>query len=487
MTPQNLAVHGTVRYVVLVVLVACLGCQKGANSTALVQKPKSEAPTTQAEPSSEEASRPTAATTKGEDWPGFLGPRRDSTSIETGIVTNWNESPPKIVWQFPLHEGYGIGSVADGRYYQLDAQRGTMSLYCLDAKTGKELWKFSYDFQYRDLLGYDAGPRCSPVVHGGRVFLYGVAGELHCLDAKTGAKLWRVDVNEKYGVVQNFFGVGSTPVVYGDLLLVMVGGSPEESSRLPPGALDRVQPNGSAVVAFDQKTGEEVYRLGDDLASYASMTWAKVGDRDYGLAFCREGLLAFDPATGTEDFHVPWRARILESVNAANPVVVGDEVLITETYGPGSAWISLDESDRFGEIVRQDDPDSREKSLQCHWNTPIYVDGYVYGSSGRHESNAELRCVDWKTMEVKWSEPGLTRSSLLLIDGHFVCLTEIGELLLFRPNPTKFDLVAQWTPTDSETGRRLLRTPAWSAPIVSHGLMYVRAADRMLCVEIIPR
>jgi hypothetical protein len=90
-------------------------------------------------------------------------------------------------------------------------------------------------------------------------------------------------------------------------------------------------------------------------------------------------------------------------------------------------------------------------------------------------------------MEVKWSEPGLTRSSLLLIDGHFVCLTEIGELLLFRPDPTKFDPVAQWTPTDPETGRRLLRTPAWSAPIVSHGLMYVRGADRMLCVEIIPR
>ena len=177
---------------------------------------------------------------------------------------------------------------------------------------------------------------------------------------------------------------------------------------------------------------------------------------------------------------------MLESVNAANPVVVGDEVLITETYGPGSAWISLDESARFGQIVRQDDPESREKSLQCHWNTPIYVDGYVYGSSGRHESNAELRCVDWKTGEVMWSEPGLTRSSLLLIDGHFVCLTEIGELLLFRPNPEKFDLVARWTPTDPDTGRRLLSTPAWSAPIVSHGLMYVRGQDRMLCVELIP-
>lgn len=463
------------------VVLACPGCRETAVEPGLAQDSSAD------ESTSETIEQPTGDRTTGEDWPCFLGPRRDSTSSETGIVTNWEESPPKILWQFPLHEGYGIGSTSDGRYYQLDAERGTMTLYCLDAATGKEQWKFSYEFEYSDLLGYDSGPRCSPVIHDGRVFIYGVEGNLHALDAKSGEKLWRVDVNEKYGVVQNFFGVGSTPVVYDDLLLVMVGGSPGEPDFPSMAAVAEARPNGSAVVAFDQKTGEEVYRVGDDLASYAAMAWAKAGERDFGLAFCREGLLAFDPKAGTEDFHVPWRARTLESVNAANPVVVGKEVLITETYGPGSAWISLDEADRFGEIVRQDDPDSRDRSLQCHWNTPVYVDGYVYGSSGRHESNAELRCVDWKTKEVKWSVPDLTRSSLLLVDGHFVCLTEIGELLLFRPNTEKFDLVARWTPTDPIGGRPLLRMPAWSAPILSHGLLYVRGADRVLCVELIPQ
>ena len=178
----------------------------------------------------------------------------------------------------------------------------------------------------------------------------------------------------------------------------------------------------------------------------------------------RSGLVGFEPATGKVDFHFPWRAKILESVNASTSVVVGDEVFISETYGPGSALLQVESGG--SRVVWRDEDRRREKAMQTHWNTAVYHDGFLYGSSGRHESNAELRCVEWKTGEVKWSQPGLSRCSLLYVDGHLVCLGEDGVLRLLRADPEKFDVVETLLLEAKEgvnffTGRRpqLLKPP----------------------------
>src|SRR5207247_1859856 len=133
---------------------------------------------------------------------------------------------------------------------------------------------------------------------------------------------------------------GSTPVIEGNLLICQVGGS-------PPGSTSRdlfeqtLKPNGTGVVAFNKLTGKVVYKFADDLASYASPVLASIHNRRYCFIFAREGLLAFDPATGKQDFHFPWRSPDVESVNASNPVVVGDQVFISETYGPGAALLKI--------------------------------------------------------------------------------------------------------------------------------------------------
>src|SRR5262249_30497888 len=163
------------------------------------------------------------------------------------------------------------------------------------------------------------------------------------------------------------------------------------------------------------------------------------GKRRWCFLFARGGLLALEPSTGKVDFHYPWRAKDFESVNASNPVVVGNRVLLTEGYGAGSALLE----GRPGgyKVVWTDAGKGRRKSLECHWMTPIQVGGYVYGSSGRHPRDAELRCVELATGKVMWREPGLTRCSLLLVDNHFVCLGEEGTLRLLRVNPKKYDEV----------------------------------------------
>ncbi len=420
----------------------------------------------------------------GSDWPTFLGPTGDGRSAEVGVLTNWPKEGPPVAWHRELGTSYGIGSIQAGKLYQADRLADDVQLTCLDAGTGAELWRFEYPSDYQDMYGYNGGPRCSPVLDDDRVYLYGAGGKLHCVNATDGRLVWQVNTAERFGVIQNFFGVGSTPVVEGRLLLVMVGGSPTEDSQKYRGRLDQVHPNGSGVVALDKMTGEVVYQTGDELASYASLKLATIAGRRWCLALARGGLFGFDPATGKIDFHYPWRAKTLESVNASTPVVVGDQVFISETYGPGSSLLRV-RPGGFDEIWR-DPLRSRERAMQTHWNTPIYHEGYLYGCSGRHTHNALLRCIEWKTGKVMWSVPDLTRTSLLYVDGHFVCLGEYGQLFLFKANPTEFEIVAI-VPEGAlrdEDGRPLLDYPCWAAPILSNRHLYIRGKSHLACLDL---
>jgi len=436
--------------------------------------------------------KPAPATAEpGSDWPIFLGPTGDSKSSERGILTKWPEAGPPLVWQLPLGTGYCMPTISAGRLFQFDRLGDKARLRCLNPKTAELLWKFEYLSEFEDLYGYDNGPRSSAIVDGERVYLFGAEGMLHCLNVADGANIWQVDTAKQFGVIQNFFGVGSTPVVEGDLLIVPVGGSPAENRSLPPGRLDLVEGNGSGVVAFDKRTGEVKYKITDELASYASPTLATINGRRWCFVFARGGLVGFDPTNGKVDFQFPWRAPILESVNASNPVVVDDLVFISDTYGPGGALLRVAPGD--AEVVWSDAKKRRDKSLQTHWNTPVYHEGYLYASSGRHTENAELRCVEFKTGRVMWSQPDLTRASLLYVDGHFVCLSEDGTLRLLRATADKYDPVAEVVLHD-KAGKdafglsppRLLKYPAWAAPILSHGLLYLRGVDRLVCLQLIP-
>ncbi len=425
--------------------------------------------------------------TAGEDWPRFLGPTGDNKSAERGILTRWPAAGLPIVWQLTLGTGYGSPVTSQGRLFQFDFDRQTnhARLRSLESETGNLIWTFDYPTDYQDQYGYDNGPRASPVVDGDRVYIFGAEGMLHCLAVADGKPLWKVDTSAEFGVVQNFFGVGSTPTVFGDLLLVQVGGSTAESHQGPVGQL---VPNGTAIVAFDKRTGAVKYKTGDELASYASPVLATIDGRPWCFLFARGGLLAFNPENGKLDFHFPWRAPILESVNASNPVVVGNQVFISETYGPGSALVKV----RPGgyDLIWSDAQRRRDKALQTHWNTPIYHEGTLYGSSGRHEPNAELRAIDWATGKMLWQEPDLTRSTLLYADGHFICLTERGAILLLKADPQKFAEVARMVPVDPAGPfgpSPLLKYPAWAPPVLSHGLLYVRGEGRLLCLELIPQ
>ncbi|MBY0528344.1 MAG: PQQ-like beta-propeller repeat protein [Gemmataceae bacterium] len=411
------------------------------------------------------------------DWPGFLGPFGNGTSSEK-LKAPWPNEGLRLVWQAPIGEGYGGPVISRGKLFLFDRIQNQARLRCMESTTGKPLWQFEYPSQYEDNYGYEGGPRCCPVVDNDRVYIFGAEGMLHCVRAEDGKEVWKRDTQKEFNVRQNFFGVASTPVVEGDLLIVPVGGSPAGSEDKSFGELTG---NGSGIVAFDKRTGAIRWKATDELASCASPTLATIDGRRWCFVLARGGLVGLDPANGKIDFHFPWRAKDLESVNASNPVVVGDHVFITECYGPGSALLKVKPGSY--EEVWTDAAKGRDKAMQCHWNTPIYCDGYVYGSSGRDSSSAQLRCVELSTGKVMWSVRGLSRASLLMVDGHFICLGEYGELVLLKVNPQRYEEVSRMELGHRAKPKGLLTHPCWAAPVLSHGLLYLRGKGRLLCLE----
>jgi len=415
------------------------------------------------------------------DWSDFLGPERNGKSQEKIEIAPWRNTGPPVVWHKKIGTSYGAPTIADGRLF-IFARHGDMArLTCMESDTGTELWRFEYPTDYEDMYGYNNGPRSCPVVDGERVYIFGVQGKLHCLNIADGHLLWKVDTAARYNVVQNFFGTASTPIVEEHLLIAQIGGSPPGTPKNIWASNGNPPSNGTGIVAFNKLTGEVVYEISDELASYASPIMATIDGRRWGFMFARGGLVGFEPATGNLDFYYPWRCPKIESVNASSPVVADDHVFISESYEVGSSVLQVYPGGY--KVVWKDSSRSRNQSLRLHWNTAIHHEGYLYACSNRHASGAELRCVELKTGKVVWGQRVDERASLLWVNDYFIYLGEYGHLMLLKCTPEKMEIISEAVPRD-ENGRQFIEYPAWSAPALSNGLLYIRGKDRLVCLDL---
>ncbi|TWU32887.1 outer membrane protein assembly factor BamB family protein [Novipirellula artificiosorum] len=427
------------------------------------------------------------ATPPPESWPRLLGRGFDGTAA-TDKSFDWDAKPQRI-WSLDLGDGYGLGAVWGDAYYQSDAETTSEGvkerLRCIHLLTGKVLWQDARPLAYRDLYGYEAGPRSTPAVDADFVFTYGVAGELVCRDRMTHQVVWSVDTVTTYGVVQNFFGVGSSPLLLDDNVVVMVGGSPVEDQHIAPGWLDRVSANGSLLVAFDRKTGKERWKCGDDLASYSSPRTIRLSDRNHVLVLGRDSLWCVDAGTGTVAWSHPHRADLLESVNAMSPVVSGDHVFISECYQIGSVLLKVS-SESAKRVWKDPQANRRKQAMRCHWATPVLYDGFLYGCSGRNAPDSDFRCVEWMTGNVRWSDSSRTRSSVTRVGEFLMVLEEGGGMQVIRANPDAFELVADWDLGAVDFQTSPLKYPCWAAPIVVGDKMIVRGDDQVVCFQLTP-
>lgn len=418
-------------------------------------------------------------------WPRLLGNQFDGVADSQGIEFDWSRSP-EVVWQLPVGTGYGLGSIAAGRYYHLDAIRKDLQqvdlqqverLRAFDLKDAKLIWSVERPQLYNDMYGYESGPRGTPAISGESIVTYGVEGGLYCRKIADGSLNWSVATNEKYGVVQNFFGVSASPLIVDSMVIVPVGGSPPEDQAIAPGRLDRVIPNGSALVAFDLATGKEIWRCGDDLASYSSPRTMQIGSTTIVLLLARDHLLAVDATNGNVLWKKHHRSDMLESVNAMIPVVNNDRVFISECYQIGSLMMKV--SVDSAETIWQDPPENRRKqAMRCHWSTPILVDGFLYGCSGRNKPDSDFRCIEFESGKVQWSDNRRIRTSLARAGEYLVVLDERGRMQIIRPSPEKLDVVAEHDFSD------ILSEPCWAAPIIVGNRMLIRGNRNVLCLAL---
>jgi outer membrane protein assembly factor BamB len=384
------------------------------------------------------------------DWPQVLGPSRNGASPDR-LADTWPAGGPPVLWSRHVGQGFSGPVVVGDRLILFHRVGNEAVVECLDAATGAPKWTARYPTDYRDDFGFDEGPRATPAVADGRVYTFGAEGLLACWKLEDGAKQWAVDTRAAFHADKGFFGVACSPLVEGDRVVLNVGGR-----------------EGAGVVAFDRADGAVRWKATNDEAGYASPIAATINGRRLILSFNREGLVGLDPADGKEQFRFRWRSRSHASVNAATPLAVGDEVFLSASYGTGAVLLRF-EGGKPREAWSGDD------ILSNHYATSVYRDGFLYGFDGRQEQTPRLRCVEWATGKVRWTQEDFGAGTILVAGNRLVVLTEKGELVTAPATPDGFKPLARG---------QILKSTCRAYPALAGRLLYARDQDTMACVDL---
>ena len=379
-----------------------------------------------------------------EDWPQFRGPHHDGISREKNWLTDWPEEGPKRLWEAQVGIGFSSVAVSNGRVYTLGHANGKDVLHCLDAGTGRALWKH----EWASDLGakfYIGGPGSTPTVHGGRIYVAGKWGEVICLSVNDGQVdvVWTRHLAKKEKVRVPTWGFNGSPLVLGDRLLLNAG---------------------AAGVALDLKTGKTLWKSAEGEAGYATPLPVQLGGQPHVIVSSGRAYAAVRVADGREAWSLRWFTRY--GVNAADAIVDGDQVFVGSGYRKGCGLYKI--GAELTEIWKN-------KNLSTQMNAAVKLGDYLYGFDGDSGGPGKLRCVSWKTGEVVW-EQATGFGALSVAAGRLLVLTGAGALMTAPATPKGF------TPT----GRaRVLDKDCWTAPVLANGLLYCRnSKGHLVCLDL---
>jgi outer membrane protein assembly factor BamB len=369
-------------------------------------------------------------------------------------LTEWPSDGPRQLWQAKLSSGFSSVAVVDGRVFTQTKEKDQEVVVCLDAATGQDIWRYRCDCDYSahktftggGMPASRTGPRATPAVNGDRVYALGATGTLLCLEAKTGKKVWQQDLLKLAGRDCPTHGYCGSPLVVGDRVYVEPGG-----------------PKGKSIAALDKKDGHVVWQALDDPIGQSSPIWAEVGGAPQVIFFTGAGAVGVAPADGQVLWRHPWKTTPL--IHIATPLYADGQVLISSDYGTGGAVFRITEKGRPETVWNK-------KTMQNHLSTSVLYEGHLYGvSEGR------LRCVDFRTGEVKWDKLGLGRGWVIVADGHLIAQGDHGELFLAKASPTKYTEVSRCEVLDRDK-------LTWSAPVVSGGRLFIRNENALLALDL---
>jgi outer membrane protein assembly factor BamB len=449
------------------------------------------------------------------DWPQWFGPKRDGYWHETGILKEFPKEGPKVRWRVPIDLGYSGPAVVGDRVYitdwvrdkdadgneikptKEDGTKGVERVLCLDAKTGKTIWEHQYRCNY--FISYRFGPRTTPVIEEGKLWVLGAMGDLLCLEVTTGKPIWIKNLAREYDLKTELpadafkqdvdpdkqaeamskiipvWGYSASLLIDGDLLYSLVGGP------------------GSAIVAFDKRTGKEVWKaLSSPEVGYCPpMIYDLAGKRQL-IVWLTDAIYGLEPATGKQLWSVryPSKGRIQRpAVTIACPRPWANQLIVTSFYN-GAMLIEVTPGDPpTAKVVWESKSDNPMKpdTLSTTMTTPIFKGDYVYGICGF----GELRCLDAKTGKQLWTQMDVVEkkkafcgTAFIIPNGQrYFIWNDQGDLILADLTPEKyveFGRVHLLEPVHEARGRNVV----WSHPAFAQKCMFARNFKEIICVEL---
>jgi outer membrane protein assembly factor BamB len=395
------------------------------------------------------------------DWPQWRGPNRDGVAPGAKMPAKWPAEAPDPKWKAAVGLGCSGPAIAGGRVFIMGLEGTTEWCLCLDANTGKELWKVEYEekFEAPDPT-VPKGPNATPTVDGDRVYMFGVGGQLHCLEVKTGNILWKHDCMKEYWGVEKgeldsdaWFppcGTASSPLVDGGVVIVAVGGK-----------------KAGAFSAFDRKSGKLVWKALDDRSSYASPLIRSPGGVEQVIGFTGTRMVGLRHKDRELLWDFPFKARFEQTI--VTPVVWKDLVIVA---GEGRPTVALRVTETGGKVKTEKAWESAD--LRTYLTTPVVVSDHLIGHDMRTN---RLVCVSLDTGELAWSSSSVNGKyfSLVVAGDAVLVLNSEGELRAFMADVKEYTELAKW---------KVSGKGVWSHLAVAGNRIFVKDKDTLYCYEV---
>jgi outer membrane protein assembly factor BamB len=382
------------------------------------------------------------ATAEAADWPNWRGPNHNGISNETGWLTTWPEAGPKIPWEKTLGPGFASMAVVDGRVYAMGNIKDNDILYCLDADTGKEIWKKSYPCPIFKKQ-HEGGPSATPTVEGDSVYTLSKNGDAIRFRKASGEIVWHKKLNEDSGYKHPTWYFASSPLIIDNMVILNVG---------------------SYGIALNKADGGIIWENGKGASGYSTAVPFTLDGKKCVALFTAREMVTLVAKSGKILWKIPWKTSW--DVNAADAIIEGNKIFLSSGYNKGCAVYTF-KSSGFTEVWKN-------KKMRNHFNSCVLWKGYIYGV----DDGSSISCLDFKTGQVKWAKKGFGKGSLMLASGKLIILSDKGKLAIAEASPTEYKELA--------SAQILPKKKCWTVPVLANGRIYARnnPEGRLVCVDV---